>query len=292
MPVLVDRRSFLKGTAALTAGFSLARLGQSVTSPLRLAILSDTHIAADAQDEFRGFHPHENLRKVVAQVGASKFDLGIINGDLARREGLREDYAQFTSLVGPLAEAQPLAITLGNHDDRRNARNELAKRAGDTAAVEQKYVSTLDAGEFKFIFLDSLMVTNISAGQLGYSQREWLGQYLRALGPKPVIVFVHHNPDPESDSALVDADRLLAILKAQRAVKALVFGHTHVYSHDVQDGLQLLNLPAVGYNFADGHPVGWIEASLTTAGGEFKLHALAGETKDNGKVTSLAWRST
>ena len=292
MPIVVDRRSFLKRTAALTAGFSLTRFGQSATSPLRLAIFSDTHIAADSQDEYRGFRPHENLRKAVAQAGASRFDLAIVNGDLARREGLRDDYAQFTSLINPLAEAQPLAVTLGNHDDRRNARNALAKRSGETAAVEQKYVSTIDAGEFKFIFLDSLMVTNIAAGQLGSSQREWLAQYLRTLGRKPVIVFIHHNPDPHDNGALVDADRLLAILKPQRAVKALVFGHTHVYSHDVQDGLQLLNLPAVGYNFADRHPVGWIEASLTPAGGEFKLHALAGETKDDGKVTPLSWRST
>jgi 3',5'-cyclic-AMP phosphodiesterase len=292
MPILVDRRSFLKRTAVVAAGFSLARFGQGANSPLRIAILSDTHIAADPQDSFRGFHPHENLKKVVAQVGASKFDLGIVNGDLARREGLREDYGQFTALIDPLAQAMPLAVTLGNHDDRKNARNALAKRAGDTAPVEQKYVSTLDAGEFKFIFLDSLMVTNISAGQLGSSQREWLAQYLQTLGPKPVIVFVHHNPDAENDGALVDADRLLAILKPQRTVKALIFGHTHVYSHGVQDGLQLLNLPAVGYNFSDGNPVGWIEATVREAGGEFKLHALAGETKDDGNVTSLRWRST
>jgi 3',5'-cyclic AMP phosphodiesterase CpdA len=256
-----------------------------------VAILSDTHIAADPQDEFRGFRPHENLRKAVAQATSAKFDLAIVNGDLARREGHPEDYSQFTSLIDPLAEAQPLAITLGNHDDRKNARNALGKRAGELAPVEQKYVSTLKAGGLQFVFLDSLMVTNISAGQLGHSQREWLAKYVGGLGTQPTIVFVHHNPDPESDGALVDATQLLTLLKPQRAVKALVFGHTHVYSHGADDGLQLVNVPAVGYNFADGNPVGWIEATITERGGEFKLHALAGETKDDGETTSLNWRA-
>lgn len=291
MPILIDRRSFLKRTAALSAGLSLTRWNAEGAAPLRVAILSDTHIAADPQDEFRGFRPHENLRNAVSQATASKFDLAIVNGDLARRDGRPEDYAQFTSLINPLAEAQPLAITLGNHDDRKNARNALTKRAGDTEPVEQKYVSTLDAGGVRFVFLDSLMVTNISAGQLGHSQREWLAQYLAALGTRRTIVFVHHNPDSESDGALVDAAQLLELLRPRRAVKALVFGHTHVYSHAMQDGLHLLNVPAVGYNFADGNPVGWIEATITPTGGDFKLHALAGEMKDNGQTTSLNWRA-
>lgn len=291
MPLLIDRRSFLQRTGALAATFSLARLSPAAgTAPLRIAILSDTHIAADPRDEFRGFHPHDNLRTVVTQTGALKFDLAIVNGDLARSEGRPEDYAQFTSLISPLADVQPLALTLGNHDDRKNARNALTRRAGDTAPVEQKYVSTLDAGGFRFIFLDSLMVTNISAGQLGHSQREWLTRYLGSLTGKPAIVFVHHNPDPESDVALVDAAWLLAFLKPQQNVKALIFGHTHLYSHEVQNGLHLLNLPAVGYNFADGNPVGWVEATFSSPGADFKLHAVAGETKDDGKTTSLSWR--
>ncbi len=289
MPLLIDRRSFLQRSAALAAGLTLIR-SSSAAQSLRVALFSDTHIAADPKDEFRGFHPHDNLRKAVAQAGLAKFDLAVVNGDLARRDGLPEDYQQFTSLIGPVADAQPLALTLGNHDDRKNARNALTKRAGDFVPVEMKYVSTLEAGGLQFVFLDSLMVTNISPGQLGHSQREWLSQYLRTLAAKPTIVFVHHNPDPESDGALVDADRLLAILKPQKSVKALIFGHTHVYSHDSQDGLQLLNLPAVGYNFADGNPVGWLDATFTGNGGDFKLHVLAGEMKDDGKLTSLSWR--
>lgn len=292
MPLLIDRRSFLRRTAALSGGLSLARFGKSGTAPLRIAILSDTHIAADPQDEFRGFHPHENLRNAVAQVkSVANFDLAVVNGDLARREGRPEDYAQFGSLIRPLLDAQPLALTLGNHDERSRARSTMLSRAGDAAPLEEKDVSLLNAGGFRFVFLDSLMLTNISPGQLGHAQRDWLSRYLAGPGTQPTIVFVHHNPDPESDGALVDATQLLAILRPQRVVKALIFGHTHVYAHDAQDGLHLLNVPAVGYNFADGNPVGWIEATITASGGDFKLHAFAGETKDDGKTTRLSWRA-
>ena len=32
------------------------------------------------------------------------------------------------------------------------------------------------------------------------------------------------------------------------------------------DRLQLVNLPAVGYNFKDGDPIGWVDARFDPAG--------------------------
>jgi 3',5'-cyclic-AMP phosphodiesterase len=290
MPLIIDRRSFLKQTAAAALiPFSLKLRADQAN--IRVALLADTHISADPSDKFRGFSPHQNLHKTVDQVAAAgKFDMLVVNGDLARQKGEPDDYVKFNSFLGPLAEQMPVALTLGNHDDRKNARSALIKRAGEVEPVEQKLISTVDAGPFQFLMLDSLLVTNIAPGQLGKSQRQWLGEYLGAHGSKPAIVFVHHNPDPDGDNALVDAERLLAILKPRRSVKALIFGHTHVYAFDKQDGLHLINLPAVGYNFADGQPVGWMEGAFSSGGVDLKLHAIAGDTKDDGKAVSLAWR--
>ncbi len=290
MPFLVDRRSFLKQTAGAVAAFSLSRSLNAEGESTRIALLSDTHIAADPNDRFRGFSPHQNLRKAVDQVASRKFDMLVVNGDLARQKGEPEDYLKFSSFVDSLAGQMPMVVTMGNHDDRKNARSALVNRAGDVKPVEQKLVSTIDAGPFQFIMLDSLLATNVVPGQLGKSQRAWLAGYLDAQSAKPAIVFVHHNPDPDSDGALVDAERLLAILKPRRMVKALIFGHTHVYALDKQDGLHLVNLPAVGYNFADGQPVGWMEGSFSARGADLQLHAIAGETRDDGKTVSLSWR--
>ena len=183
-----------------------------------------------------------------------------------------------------------MVITLGNHDDRDNARKAMAKLAGENQAVVQKMVSVIDAGPCNLVLLDSLMITAISPGLLGSAQRKWLAGYLGENAGKPAVVFVHHNPDGESDGALLDADRLLAILRPQRHVKMLVFGHTHVFSLDKTDGLHLLNLPAVGYNFADGNPVGWMDAVFRSDGADLTLHAIAGEVRDDGRQEHLRWR--
>jgi 3',5'-cyclic AMP phosphodiesterase CpdA len=292
MPLTLDRRGFLKQSAAFAAGLTLARSLHAADGSARVALLSDTHIAADQNDTFRGFSPHANLRKTLDQVQAApKFDLLVVNGDLARLNGQQQDYAAFTSYIDPLAGNMPLVFTMGNHDDRKNARSALVKRAGDLQAVEQKLVTVIDAGPCRFVLLDSLLATNITPGQLGKSQRTWLASYLDEPADKPVIVFVHHNPDLESDSGLVDADKLLAILRPHKSIKALLFGHTHVYSFDKQDGMHLINLPAVGYNFADGNPVGWCETNFSKQGMNITLHAIAGETKNNGKTLNLPWRA-
>ena len=287
MPLLLDRRKFLKRSAALLgAGLSL----WADSANARIALLSDTHIAADPEDEFRGFFPHRNLRAVCGAVKQNKFDLLVVNGDLARRTGEQSDYAAFRGFIDPLAEEMPAVVTLGNHDERKNARSALTNRAGEIQPVEQKLVTTVEAGPLRFVMLDSLLVTNIAPGQVGKRQREWLSAYLDGAGQKPVIIFVHHNPDAESDGALVDADRLLAILRPRHMVKALIFGHTHVYAFDKTDGMHLINLPAVGYNFADGNPVGWVEANFSQRGAKLQLHAIAREKKDDGKMTELNWR--
>ena len=286
MPIIIDRRGFLKASLSALAVSSLR--GSDISA--HVALLSDTHIAADQNDSFRGFSPHANLRKVADMVSKASPDLLVINGDLARSKGEMQDYAAWNSYLDPLAEAMPTIVTMGNHDDRENARKSLAKLTGDRQPVVQKFVSLVDAGPCMFVMLDSLLITGISQGLLGKAQRDWLTTYLAEPAGKPVVVFVHHNPDGDSDGALMDADRLLAALRPAKNVKALFFGHTHVYSTTKIDGLHLVNLPAVAYNFADGNPVGWTDAVFTKTGVTLTLHAIAGEVKDDGKTSRLQWR--
>ena len=288
MPLIFDRRHFLQ--SVLAAGTSTAILRGAVEQA-RVALLSDTHIAADPEDNFRGFYPHRNLKQVCGQVAQSDHDMLLINGDLARKSGQVADYTALEPFLAPLARRTPMVVSLGNHDDRKNVRSGIADRRGKLQPVEQKLVSTIDAGPVQFVVLDSLMVTNIAAGQVGAKQREWLRRYLAAQTNKPVVVFVHHNPDVDNPKSLIDAALLLPILTGSRNVKALFFGHTHVYKITQIDGMHLVNLPAVGYNFDDGNPVGWVNSTFTGHGARLVLHAIAGETQNDGKATELAWRS-
>ena len=74
-----------------------------------------------------------------------------------------------------------------------------------------------------------------------------------------MLLFIHHQLD-DGDGSLVDSDRLLAIVTPHRKVKAVIYGHTHRYRYDAVSGIHLINLPAVGYNFADQEPVGWVDS--------------------------------
>jgi 3',5'-cyclic AMP phosphodiesterase CpdA len=134
------------------------------------------------------------------------------------------------------------------------------------------------------------MFVNQVPGHLGVAQRTWLRRHLETSGAAPTILFVHHTLSDE-DGALLDADRFLNLIRPFRQVKAVLYGHSHRYSYDEMDGIHLVNLPAVGYNFADSEPVGWIDAIFAAEGADLTLRAFGGNTSGDRKSRSLRWRS-
>jgi 3',5'-cyclic AMP phosphodiesterase CpdA len=293
MPLLCDRRSFLKTALSTAAALPLAgRYAFSQTkAEAHWALLSDIHIAADRGNTYRGFRPHENLKNVLDKVRGQSFDAMVVNGDLARLQGLPADYEMVTEYLNPIAEKFPLVVTMGNHDDRKNARSAFTSIAGEVQPVEKKYVITIDGGPCEFVLLDSLLSTNVVPGQLGKSQRNWLANYVKTNTSKPAVLFVHHNLDADEDGALTDAERLLAIVRPAKNVKAIIYGHTHAWKHEQLDGIHLVNIPAVGYNFKDSEPVGWTDAYFSAKGARLKLNAIGGNMAHNGETLELPWRS-
>lgn len=288
------RRGFLRrsiGTAATMAGFAaLASRGQVQTARARWAILSDIHIPTDAQNEYRGFRPYENLKRIAPIIAEAGVDGAIVNGDIARLEGLPGDYANVKELLAPVFGKMPVAMALGNHDHRKNFAATFAESPGEEQAIRDKHVIVTQAGPLKMVILDSMLQTNLVAGLLGKEQRVWLEQYLPSAGNTPILVFMHHTPG-DRDGDLLDTDRLLSILTVNRNVKALIYGHSHSYSYDQVKGMHLINVPAIGYNFNDAEPVGWVHAEFGADGADFRLNAFGGNRASDGKVTSLQWRS-
>jgi hypothetical protein len=72
-------------------------------------------------------------------------------------------------------------------------------------------------------------------------------------------------------------------------VKAIFYGHSHVWEFKQHDRLQLVNLPAVGYNFKDGDPVGWVDARFDPNGVSLTLRVLIGKHADDKRVRRLDW---
>jgi len=295
----MNRRSFIQtGLAAfgtlvtLNAGCSpgLAKKDEKQT---RLALLADTHIPEDVENNYRGFYPYRNLEKVVPDLVSNSPDGVLIAGDLARLTGQSGDYANLRKLLNPVAEKTPVFMALGNHDDRENFLKVFDETSGVGAVREPplqgKHVVVVKKASIRVIMLDSLLYTNKVPGLLGKAQRQWLENYLKECDETPTILCFHHTLS-DGDGDLLDVPRLFSMIAPIRKVKAIVYGHSHAYGFSEFEGIHLINLPAVGYNFSDSEPIGWVEARLGSRGGDFVLHAVGGNLDSNGSVTKLAWR--
>ena len=295
----LSRREFLRRSLAASAG-ALAlpafRAAAANADPDRWALFSDTHIAADQAAISREVNMAAHLRAAVAEVRALAVPPGglIVNGDCSLDHGPAEDYATFTELLGPLrAAGLPLHFTLGNHDDREIFWSALKDTKAATPPVASKHVSVLETARVNWFLLDSLDVTKATPGRLGDEQRAWLAQALDARPGKPALLMVHHNPiAPAGKKAgLVDTEELLALALPRRHVKAIFYGHTHTWRFAEQDGLHLVNLPAVAYPFAPSEVTGWVDCKLREGGAALELRALDTKHAAHGKVTELKWRA-
>jgi 3',5'-cyclic AMP phosphodiesterase CpdA len=150
--------------------------------------------------------------------------------------------------------------------------------------------------------LDSLDVTKQTPGLLGGDQLAWLAKTLDASADKVNLVMVHHNPyapppkgppvpDKSKVPGLIDTAALLDVLSPRKQAKALIFGHTHRWSHEQRDdGLHLVNLPTTAYVFSPEQPSGWTDARLEETGATFELHTLDPKHAWSGQKLNLTWR--
>ncbi len=290
----ISRKDFLRKSVRI--GGALATMGmfykpsRAVNNPsVHLGILADTHVAAYKNEQYRGFFPSKNFQQVLAQVSEKNPEAMIITGDIARLKGELGDYSAIQDQFLTLNNNMPVLMALGNHDDRRNFSDIFNNNSQNKQEVFNKHVLVADYGQFRIVLLDSLMYVNKTPGFLGLEQRNWLQRYLDIPDERPVFIFVHHTLN-NGDTDLLDADRLFKILKKQKKVKAIFYGHSHVYKITERDKIKLINIPAVGYNFIDSQPVGWLEARLSADKGIFTLHAIGGNIENNGQVTEIKWR--
>lgn len=296
----LSRREFLRRSAF--AGASLLalpalRAANAKVDPDRWALLSDTHIAADPATIAREVNLAEHLRTVVAELrGLGAAPAGVfVNGDCSLDYGPYDDYVTFTELMRPLADAGlPLHFTLGNHDERETFWSCLRDSRPAAPPLASKHVSVVEGARANWFLLDSLDVTKQTPGRLGDEQRAWLAAALDARAGKPALVMVHHNPiasSPGKSAGLLDTEELLRVLLPRRHVKALFYGHTHIWRCAEQDGLHLVNLPAAAYPFAKTEVTGWVDCKLRDGGAALELRAIDTQHLAHGKVTELTWRA-
>jgi 3',5'-cyclic-AMP phosphodiesterase len=291
----ITRRSFLGGVIAALAANQTA-FGQDSAED-RWVLLSDSHIPSDPKTKRGDVAMADNFQRVVADLlkTAPKSAGVILHGDAAFLKGERKDYDTLGSLLHPISTAGlPVHLLLGNHDDRSHFFESFGLKVPMNEPFGDHHVAVLEGKRANLILLDTLEATNGTPGLLGETQLKWLAAALDARKDKPAIVSMHHNPEfakVKKINGLKDTDALWQILSPRKQVKALLFGHTHHWAHIEKDGVHCVNLPPTAYVFQERDPNGWVELTLSNAGGRFKLHALDPMHKANGQVLDLKWRS-
>jgi DNA repair exonuclease SbcCD nuclease subunit len=293
----LSRRDFLAGMALIGTGLAAgcsSRAGARGNPGGWYAWLSDIHIGADPAATRQGQTVAANLRAVVDEIrDADDPPRGLlINGDLALDDGQPGDYARVLDLLAPVREAGvPLHATLGNHDDRGHLRAALGL-AAPAAALDDRQACLVELPGQRWLLLDSLVRTGQTGGELGDAQRTWLAARLDERPEVPAVVFLHHNLNPEWAAALHDTTAFLDVLRSRPQAKAVLFGHTHVWHVQHQDGLHLVNIPAVGYKFQPKQPIGWCLYRPHPDGAEIELHPIGRDRKKRGiERRELRWRT-
>lgn len=290
----INRRGFLAGLTLGGAGLALARGGPDPADDDHwLALVSDTHLPTDPRQNAGPQVPAENLRVVVADILAQLRppEGVVINGDLALKNGRPGDYATLMDVLAPLRKAGiPIHLALGNHDDRGAFRAAVRGTLPAESKVEEKQVGGFDALGHRFLVLDSLDKVDAISGRLGGPQLAWLGRELDDHKGRPTLVFVHHNLRSKGGQGLVDDEALFALIRPRAWVKGVVFGHTHRWSHTREDGVHLVNLPAVAYVFQPDQPLGYCRFTATSGGAHVELRRVVRTGQAGPDALSLTWR--
>ena len=302
MPITLPQLSrceFLKRAALAGAGAVLTPGCASLAGKSRdehtFAFFSDPHIAADATLKNSGVNMADNLAVCVRELAAwpVKPAAVIVNGDLAFKSGLPEDYATFGKLIEPVRALAPVHLSLGNHDARENFWRAFPRDARQLKSVPQRQAAVFSSDRANWVLLDSLDKTNSTPGELGAAQLNWLDGALKSRAEKPVIIVCHHNlQTPGLTAGIQDSAPLEEMFARHRHVKAFIFGHTHdwhVSQHS--SGVHLINPPPTGYVFTQGRPSGWVRALLAQDGMEIELRSLDPSHPEHAKVKTLSWRT-
>ncbi len=308
----ISRRRFLgqAGLGLATLSAWPGRLPAGKTESSTVALLSDTHIAADPKT-MRGdvnMSDHFNqVRKELLECPSQPSSV-LINGDCAFLDGQAGDYQTLIDHLAPIRTAgKAIVLNLGNHDDRSSFRSAFESYRFPESPVVEKHATVMDAGPVRWFLLDSLEKVNVTPGNLGEEQLAWLDKQLTAHSDKPALVMAHHNVDvgkilATSDvvaelagnripvPGLTDSDRLLEILRSHRHVSAYFCGHTHQWNVLRWEGIHLVNLPCVAYPFTPKDPSGWVVAKSTSVATELELCAIDKGHSMHGQKVSIPHR--
>ncbi|HLH52382.1 MAG TPA: metallophosphoesterase [Verrucomicrobiae bacterium] len=302
MPVhlpALTRRGFIRRSLWIAGGVAFGAellhagaLGETSS----WALLSDTHLAANASLTARGINMTANFKQASAEVvGLPGLPAGVlITGDCAYNTGELADYAHVADLLQPMRRAGlPIHLALGNHDNRDRFWESFKDERAASRPLADRQVALIRTPRFNWFILDSLEATLSSPGLLGPEQLTWLTKALDENSSMPALVVIHHNPGLNGGNlGLKDTLPLFEVIRPRKQVKAYIYGHTHAWKTETDvSGIHLVNLPPVSYVFREGLPSGWVLATIGDSGMQLELRCIDHTRKDHGQKVELPWRT-
>lgn len=224
-------------------------------STLSVIQLTDLHLLADPQAEFKGQYPWHNLVRIIERIGQNGWpDLFLLTGDLSQDES----EASYRMLFDLMQSTGTSWYWLpGNHDD--------------TTLMEQLHPihQSVTLGRWQWLLLDSQ--SGSPHGELNTEQQQWLQQQLATPQASWQAIALHHQPllvgpdrqgklhqtsmdDDESiggiDSIpLRDQGWLWQTLSQYTQVRGVICGHVHQAHTICHQGLTLYTSPATSIQF-------------------------------------------
>lgn len=255
---------------------------------LRLLIVTDHHLGADACTVNRGYAPAWALERVldaIAGAGRHGADALVSTGDLVDN-GTDGEYAFARTVLGvpsgrtapgplvstrPGLEGLPIYLVPGNHDPREAWIRNLFP---ETEASDRLDLAWSIDGH-RFVHLD--LGTSGRAGQLSEPSLATLDDELARHGS--IVLVLHHHPVavgvPWLDRALPDGiERLWA--RIDRGVIAVFFGHAHASIDTVVNGVPVLGTRSTCFQFAASEEPSFVMLPL-----EYRLVTIDGTSVES-----------
>lgn len=210
---------------------------------LRLVQVTDCHLSADPEADYRGQSPDQNLKRLEPAVAAFAPDWIVMTGDLSD-DASEPSYRRIRDWAVSLDRA--IAWLPGNHDERRVMAPLFADAGFEAGPV-------IEAGGWQLVLLDSAWPGR-ACGELDGARLEPLEQL---NGDRPAGVFVHHQPVPVGaawiDKVPLEApQRFWNALEAHRPVRFVAFGHVHQRFRRSHRGVECLAAPSTVANSLSG----------------------------------------
>ncbi|MHC4806084.1 MAG: metallophosphoesterase [Planctomycetota bacterium] len=250
---IINRRVFLKASAASLAGLAVAPLSciprvssRSRPGTTRFGIVTDSHYA-DADTIGSRFYRHslDKLTECVELMNTRKVDFLIELGDFKDQDNPAVEQRTISYLQAVEKIFQqfngPTYHVLGNHDEDSISKKQFLTHIENTNVDSGRSYYSFDLNGLHFVVLDANYKadgTDYDHGNFDWTDANvppaelaWLRDDLAAVNG-PVIVFIHQLLDGIGNTYVNNAQDVRQILEQSGKVLAVFQGHHHPGSYN------------------------------------------------------------